>query len=69
MSQESRILSHLKRGPITPLQALNKFGCLRLAARVHRLREKGHPIEARTVERGGAMVAQYYLEPKKGPRL
>ena len=40
MSQRSKILSHLKRHKtITPIQALNDFGCLRLAARIQELRE------------------------------
>jgi hypothetical protein len=40
MSHRSKILSHLKRHKtITPIQALNDFGCLRLAARIQELRE------------------------------
>ena len=34
-SQNERILAHLKKGKkITPLDALEKFGCFRLAARI-----------------------------------
>ena len=62
MSQESQILSHLKRGPITPLQALKLYGCFRLAARIYDLRFKGHEIDARTIEVNGKQVAQYRLK-------
>ena len=50
MSQASRILSHLKRRPITPLQALDLYGCMRLAARVADLRERGHKIITEPLE-------------------
>ena len=40
-SQCSAILEHLKKGlSITPLEALNRFGCFRLSARIHDLRHK-----------------------------
>lgn len=45
MSQELEILSHIKRtGSITPLEALNEYGCMRLAARIFDLRSRGHNI-------------------------
>ena len=60
MTQESEIFDHLKRtGTITPLQALNNFGCLRLAARISDLRRKGHRIETDMIERGGKRFAMY----------
>jgi len=60
MTQESEIFDHLKRnGTITPLQALNHYGCLRLAARISDLRRKGHRIETDMIERGGKRFAMY----------
>ena len=60
MSQNAQILTHLKRhGTITPLEALNKYGILRLAARCYDLREKGYGIETRTIERNGKRFALY----------
>tara|TARA_R110002110_G_scaffold87307_18_gene227709 strand:+ start:1037 stop:1261 length:225 start_codon:yes stop_codon:yes gene_type:complete len=45
MSQANDILNYLKQGnTITPLEALKKFHCLRLAARINDLKEKGHMI-------------------------
>lgn len=45
MSQYNEILSHLKRyGSITPLQALNQYGCYRLAARINEMRQRNHEI-------------------------
>lgn len=42
MSQNKEILDHLKSGKtITPTEALDKFGCFRLGARIKNLRKKG----------------------------
>ena len=62
MSQEKQILAHLKRKAITPIEALERYGCFRLAARIHDLRDKGHDIQVRMVERGEKVFAQYSLK-------
>jgi Helix-turn-helix domain/Rap1a immunity proteins len=63
LSQEKQLLAHLKRGKsISALNALNLYGCLRLAARVHRLREAGHKIKSEAVKLpSGKRIAMYYL--------
>jgi hypothetical protein len=44
-AQNLQILNYLKTGKtITPLQALQMFGCFRLAARIYDLKNKGWPI-------------------------
>ncbi len=44
-AQATEILNHLKAGlSISPLEALGKFGCLRLSARIYDLRKLGHTI-------------------------
>jgi hypothetical protein len=49
-SQTSRILGHMARhGSITPIEALNLYGCFRLAARVSDLRRSGHDIQTTLV--------------------
>lgn len=63
-SQCSAILEHLKKGlSITPLEALNRFGCFRLSARIHDLRHKqGYDIMTeRVLTSNGKYVAQYRL--------
>jgi hypothetical protein len=61
-SQCSRILGYLGAGhTLTPLQALRKFGTLRLGARCYELRQRGHDIRSEIVERGGKRVALYRL--------
>lgn len=46
MSQANLILEALKAGEsITPLDALNRFSCFRLGARIFDLRKKGYDIE------------------------
>jgi hypothetical protein len=62
-TQAGRILAYLRAGNrLTALDALEQFGCFRLAARIHELRREGWAIEERTVEtRGGKRVAEYWL--------
>lgn len=63
-SQCSKILGVLlDGGAITPLEALNKFGCFRLSARIHDLRHKqGYDIMTeRVLTSSGKYVAQYRL--------
>ena len=44
-AQNHKILQHLKTGKsISPLEAINLCGCMRLAARVFDLRDEGWPI-------------------------
>ena len=61
MSQTTQIISHIKKGPITPLQALNLYGCLRLAARINDIRYMGYDIESKMVKRNGKRFAEYSL--------
>ena len=59
MSQSDEILAYLKTGAtLTPLEALSRFGCLRLAPRCLELREAGYRIET-TIRRNGR---KYYAE-------
>jgi len=62
-SQSAQILAHLRQGnSLTPLEALDRFGCLRLAARIADLRALGWSIEATPWSTGrGKSVASYRL--------
>ena len=60
MSQSTRILSHLKQyGSITPLTALDKYGCMRLAARISDLKDSGNTITTEMVRAGDKRYARY----------
>lgn len=65
MTQNDRIRMWLESGqPITPLQALERFGCMRLGARIHDLKKAGMKISRKLVtvtNRDGerCVVAQY----------
>jgi len=64
MSQQNKILSHLRAGRVlTPLEALRRFGCLRLSARAFDLRGAGHDVRCRLVTVGPARkrVGLYWL--------
>jgi len=62
-TQANRILRYLEAGNrLTALEALERFQCFRLAARVHELRRDGWNVQERTVEtRGGKRVAEYSI--------
>lgn len=46
LTQEQAVLAHLKTGAtISPLEALDKFGCFRLAGVIFNLRGDGYDIE------------------------
>jgi len=60
-SQNKCIIAHLKNKPITPLEALNRYGCFRLGARIYELRNRGHKIKTEMVEVRGKRVAKYWL--------
>jgi hypothetical protein len=62
-TQAGRILAYLRAGNrITAIEALERFGCFRLAARIHELRREGWNVQERTVEtRGGKRVAEYSM--------
>lgn len=65
-SQKAMIRAHLLDGKsITPLEALNKFGSLRLSAIIFRLREEGLPIEMERLQVSPKKrVARYYIKPE-----
>lgn len=59
-SQTDQIRAALLSGlELTPLDALEKFGCFRLAARVADLRAEGLDIETVTEVRNGKKFARY----------
>jgi len=62
-TQNEQILDHLLAfGSITPLYALNTFGCMRLASRINDLSKKGYPINSKMITtQGGKRFAQYSL--------
>jgi hypothetical protein len=64
MSQSSQILDMLQRGPVTAMDALNKAGCFRLAARINDLRRDGHNITTQMITINGKNIAQYNLTLK-----
>jgi hypothetical protein len=61
-SQNQKILLHLKKGKkITAIEALNKFGCFRLAARIADLKRDGHEVKSKTIEENGKRFSQYFI--------
>ena len=62
MTQAQQILFWMEAGhSITALEALNQFGCMRLAARVDELRKQGHNVVATTEQKNGKSWSRYKL--------
>lgn len=64
MSQEKQIINYLSKPgrSLTPIQALEKFGCFRLSARVYDLNKLGHNIQTGVVTKNKKRFARYYLK-------
>ena len=61
-TQCAAILAHLESGKsITALVALDKFGCFRLAARIHELKYAGNAIRSAKVKMGEKWIARYWI--------
>jgi hypothetical protein len=61
-TQKEQIKKHLlSRKSITPIQALNKFGCLRLAAVIYKLKNEGLKIMTEIEYNKKKQYAKYKL--------
>lgn len=64
MSIKNQVRRRLEAGEkISPLTALRDFGCMRLAAVIHRLRAQGLNIVTETRNQRGKTYAVYRLVP------
>ena len=62
MTQKEMIRNHLQANKsITPLEALEMYGCFRLPARIAELKEDGLQIKTDTVKHNGKHFARYRL--------
>lgn len=70
-SQCDLILAHLEKvGPLTPLDALQLFGCFRLTSRIYDLKQLGHDIHTGSHHLpNGKTVAIYTLVKKAQKEL
>lgn len=66
ISQKEAVLAYLKSGKsLTGLEALQKFGTMKLSTRVSELRQEGYDILHQMVNRNDKWVAKYFmLTPK-----
>lgn len=62
-SQNQRILGYMRlNGSITPLEAIRRFQCYRLGARIYELKRAGYSITARKVKsKTGKFFSRYSL--------
>ena len=63
-SQTQAIKAHLESGKsITPIDALNEYGCFRLGARIFDLKDEGLDIITEMVQKGKKRFASYKIAP------
>lgn len=71
MTQNERVLTYMRtKGSISSKEALSEFGCMRLAARIRDLRDKGYRIHSesetsRNMFGEKVSFTRYSLEEKK----
>ena len=62
MTYADHVLRYLKSGKrISPLIALRKWGCFRLADVIFKLRRMGHNIQCDLVKRGNKRFGEYRM--------
>jgi Helix-turn-helix domain len=62
MSQSQQVLEHLRKESLTAIEALQRYGTFRLAARIADLRQQGHIIDTGMLNlHNGKRVACYSL--------
>jgi len=62
-TQNQQIKAYLTKGKsLTPIDALNKFGCFRLSARIKNLRDEGLNIVTKFVTKEGKTFACYSVK-------
>ena len=65
-SQNAMILNFLESGEsLTPIEALEKFQCFRLAARMNDLRKKGYVIKTKILKDDNGKSYASYSIPKE----
>ena len=64
MSQNKQIADYLNKGKkLTTIDALNKFGCFRLASRINDLRNDGMNITTKIIKlENKKQIAQYSIK-------
>jgi len=61
-TQNENILAHMKQGNrITALEALNRFGCFRLASRISDLKKQGIEIQSKMIHREEKVFKEYWI--------
>ena len=64
LSQNEKILAYLQAGnSLTPIPALELFGCWALSSRISDLNKKGHNIKSELITLdNGKKVSRYWIE-------
>lgn len=57
----SKVLTRLKSGPLTALEALRELGQMRLAARIGEIKAAGYNVRREMIKSNGKRFARYSL--------
>lgn len=61
MTQNKMIIAHMKKASITPLEALKKYGCLRLASRICEIKDMGYNVKSDMFYAENGKRMEYWL--------
>ena len=64
-SQNATVLEYMKTSTITPMTALERFGIMRLASRIHDLKQQGYGIKTKMRYTNISKYAEYSLDIKE----
>lgn len=65
-TQKNNLLTYLLAGnTITSLEALNRFGCFRLASRISEFKKEGYDVQSKMIRLpNNKKVSQYWIQTK-----
>ena len=64
------LIRDLEKGKsITALEALNRYGCFRLASRIYDLKKQGWRIDKKAIVKDGKTYASYFIPKGKRAAL
>ena len=66
MTQNDTLIKHLKRKPITTIEATMKYRICRLSERIRELEALGHSIHRESIVENGHHFVRYHLAASMG---
>ena len=61
MTQNKQLIRHLKKHPITTIQAVLRYRILRLSERIREIEAEGHSIHRESIVENGHHYVRYHM--------